>query len=1067
MVNLIITQAPLLSGTLRDCAQIENLNNPEEVILDDSVCSGGGLAAVKALNRMYSSANNANSSTPSLVVPTGDFKAPLTEMSRFGFGVNVLIFGELGFRTWTLPAYTLWPGRLEEDALYHAQDPNFPAVISNVVTSPIEGPHPYIKSVHFDEETKLALIYLTKAELENTHSQVISSQRLLQFIYKRNQAHGCNLDDQPISYTIPRSGYSAFSSESFSDWFRSNPDPNRNVSFPISDDNVENCYIPVIVFDDKNKTQYDLFMESLRQPIQPDIADGAPTLRPHLLVDLYGHGLSEEGQAISISILNTTDDSSSAENNDGASANSSSPKTWLVSFVWNTTNYHQVEMSIASNQKRIEQVTVTSHDDITNLPPDAQTEEYYQDLDKLRQYAREALQSSLINEVGVATENMPEMTSAVDGFRRCYAGECELGNLFADAMRWTGQTDVALLPSFMFDGPGWRAGEIRTLELLENVPYAAPWCSLTLTGNSLLRVLQYSITTASFGPYDDEKTAGGLLQVSGLRFVYNNELDPDTGNILSLDVWDREKDAYLPINRTRLYTVASCNHLCFTFLDFPDYLGSFLVEEGEVPAVAYPDTDIKNEAQSYLLTNFYAKRETYRPQVEGRSQADFSRSNALFVHEAHKCEPGETFWDSIILECVPCPTYDRVRFSDTGAEMFGRAYSKGRIHHQVVLMNGENFAIQISPETLALPENIELILTSPTGKNSSSILAFNSSTPVLSNESIADASEEYFSDDPIAFSAAYTLEPRESIQLEIYFDPSKRNPGTDTSSVVFAVRELNRSGNCTDTFKLQYQIVAGLSLSTTSNHLGGVAAFGYAAAAIIVLASIFLASWVHYRRKTRVVSAMQPFFLVTICVGVSLIGSSLIAFSIDDGVASQRGCDIACMARPWTLSLGFTISVAALYSKLSRINKLFSSQQFRRVKVRERDVVLPTGILILVNVVFLLIWTFMDPLTWEREEVKNQPWNTYGKCSLGQGVAAKTMLSCIIVVCAVSFIMTVWQAFRARNISSEFSESKYLGIAVFSWVQLLLVGVPVLFLVDDDNVVAKYSLVVGLLIAGK
>jgi len=83
----------------------------------------------------------------------------------------------------------------------------------------------------------------------------------------------------------------------------------------------------------------------------------------------------------------------------------------------------------------------------------------------------------------------------------------------------------------------------------------------------------------------------------------------------------------------------------------------------------------------------------------------------------------------------------------------------------------------------------------------------------------------------------------------------------------------------------------------------------------------------------------------------------------------------------------------------------------------------------------------------------------------GDGVIGKVMMSLILVVCAVSFIMTCWQAFVARNISSEFSEAKYLGIAVYSWLQLCLVGVPVVFLVDDHNVVAKYSLKVGLLLA--
>lgn len=61
---------------------------------------------------------------------------------------------------------------------------------------------------------------------------------------------------------------------------------------------------------------------------------------------------------------------------------------------------------------------------------------------------------------------------------------------------------------------------------------------------------------------------------------------------------------------------------------------------------------------------------------------------------------------------------------------------------------------------------------------------------------------------------------------------------------------------------------------------------------------------------------------------------------------------------------------------------------------------------------------------------------------------------------------------RQNSISSPlfisvflFSESKYLGIALFSCVQLLLVGVPVYLLISNENTIAKYSLAVALILA--
>jgi hypothetical protein len=69
----------------------------------------------------------------------------------------------------------------------------------------------------------------------------------------------------------------------------------------------------------------------------------------------------------------------------------------------------------------------------------------------------------------------------------------------------------------------------------------------------------------------------------------------------------------------------------------------------------------------------------------------------------------------------------------------------------------------------------------------------------------------------------------------------------------------------------------------------------------------------------------------------------------------------------------------------------------------------------------------------------------------------------ILVVRAVGFIVTCWQAYLAQNISSEYSESKYLGIAVYSLLQLCVVGVPVLLLIEASNVSVRYSLWVGII----
>jgi hypothetical protein len=274
-VGLVVTIAPLLSGELRDCA---------DLVLGDVRCSTGGVAAVQALVQYH------NGESPVLVVPIGDFKSPLTEMSRLAFGVNVMIYAnELKWRTWTVPAYTVKPRRFEYSDVYDAQEPLMPAVVSNVITAPNERWHPYVKPIHFDEETHLALLYITKEYLETTSPQVESIQQLLHYIQKYNQANGCQTNDgssDPES-TVFASSHSIFKDVPFSQWWReegptvlevmreSKNDATGNQTnsqlwkqdAPLPEQNFDpkNCFVPVVVFEDESKDQFDILIEAFNQ----------------------------------------------------------------------------------------------------------------------------------------------------------------------------------------------------------------------------------------------------------------------------------------------------------------------------------------------------------------------------------------------------------------------------------------------------------------------------------------------------------------------------------------------------------------------------------------------------------------------------------------------------------------------------------------------------------------------------------------------------------------------------------------------------------------------------------
>ena len=68
------------------------------------------------------------------------------------------------------------------------------------------------------------------------------------------------------------------------------------------------------------------------------------------------------------------------------------------------------------------------------------------------------------------TTTMP--LSRVDDYRACKAGECPLGNLFTDAIRWFTQTDIAFTSSGGYRGEGWSAEDgVRLTDLYAALPF--------------------------------------------------------------------------------------------------------------------------------------------------------------------------------------------------------------------------------------------------------------------------------------------------------------------------------------------------------------------------------------------------------------------------------------------------------------------------------------------------------------------------------------------------------------------------------------------------------------------
>ena len=160
--------------------------------------------------------------------------------------------------------------------------------------------------------------------------------------------------------------------------------------------------------------------------------------------------------------------------------------------------------------------------------------------------------------------------------------------------------------------------------------------------------------------------------------------------------------------------------------------------------------------------------------------------------------------------------------------------------------------------------------------------------------------------------------------------------------------------------------------------------------ALIELMYVGLLIWVVKFRKKPVLSASQPLFLLISLLGVMLTLSMSFFFGWDEMSLPTSTLTIFCNLQWWGISLGVTLSVCALLVKLYRINKLFAKKNnFRKVKVTSRKMLIVIALVLLINVVLLAIWTGVDPFMYVRINIKvdrfDQVQESFGICASTKG----------------------------------------------------------------------------------
>jgi len=108
--------------------------------------------------------------------------------------------------------------------------------------------------------------------------------------------------------------------------------------------------------------------------------------------------------------------------------------------------------------------------------------------------------------------------------------------------------------------------------------------------------------------------------------------------------------------------------------------------------------------------------------------------------------------------------------------------------------------------------------------------------------------------------------------------------------------------------------------------------------------------------------------------------------------------------------------------------------------------------LLVLNFAVLICWTVFDPWTYGRSDNPGRdPWNRVMSTS-GAFHSEKIcrFLIPLAIINMLSLVVANWQACQGRGVNAEFSESKCIGLACVSMMQIALMGIPILIVVQNQ-----------------
>jgi ABC-type branched-subunit amino acid transport system substrate-binding protein len=211
-------------------------------------------------------------------------------------------------------------------------------------------------------------------------------------------------------------------------------------------------------------------------------------------------------------------------------------------------------------------------------------------------------------------------------------------------------------------------------------------------------------------------------------------------------------------------------------------------------------------------------------------------------------------------------------------------------------------------------------------------------------------------------------------------------------------------------------------------------------------------------RSAPVIKRSSPEFLSITLVGSAVFTLATILWGLDPNST------LRCTSRIWVTAIGFSMLFSPLLARVHRVHVIFNLAKSANHKgVRSSDLLALVLIVIVVDVVYLTLWTSVHPLRPEVILFKDAARPVYW---LTHSCTGKAMFLWAGVLAATKGFVVVYGAYLAwatRSVQlKDFNESKLITIAIYNVLVIGFVAVPLIYTLNKSkppNISAVFAII--------